>query len=289
MFHKFFSWLLLPALVFGSCKAQKNEDGKSLLWRITGNGTAQVSYLFGTIHLLCPDDYLWTDAMRASLKSCKEVCFEMDMDDPEVLTVAASGMMNDDDRQLKDYFTPGQYAKLATFTKSELGVDLSLLQQVNPTMLQMLLMTKAVSCAIPVSYEANIMEEAKRAGKEIVGLETATEQLAVLNTLNDDSMIDGLMQMTDSFEASKAAYRMMLSAYKKQDLPALHRQIQHSKELGDDLGIFLDDRNIKWIPRMEAKMKGKPVFFAVGAGHLWGTNGVIGLLRKRGYKVEAVH
>jgi len=30
------------------------------------------------------------------------------------------------------------------------------------------------------------------------------------------------------------------------------------------------------------------VFFAVGAGHLWGDDGTISLLRKQGYKVEAV-
>ena len=37
---------------------------------------------------------------------------------------------------------------------------------------------------------------------------------------------------------------------------------------------------------MVGKMDQKPVFFAVGAGHLWGENGLISLLRKEGYTVE---
>ncbi len=289
MFKKFISYLLLPFLIFGSCKAKEKPAGNnSLLWRISGKGSAKPSYLFGTIHLLCPDDYLWTAAMKASLKSTAEVCFEMDMDDPKVLMAATEGMGENDGKLLKDYFTPEQYNKLATFTKAEFGMDLSAMQQMKPVMLQMLFTTKAVSCAIPVSYEANIMEEAKKQGKEIVGLEAPEEQLAVLNTLKEDSVVDGLMQLTDSFAESKAQYAAMLDAYKKQDLPGLYQQIQGSKELGEDMGAFLNDRNVKWIPRMTKIMKGHPVFFAVGAGHLWGNHGVITLLRKAGYTVEPV-
>jgi uncharacterized protein YbaP (TraB family) len=62
-----------------------------------------------------------------------------------------------------------------------------------------------------------------------------------------------------------------------------------SKELQEEMGIFLDDRNKKWIPRMADKMNRSSIFFAVGAGHLWGDNGVITLLRNAGYNVEAVH
>ena len=80
----------------------------------------------------------------------------------------------------------------------------------------------------------------------------------------------------------------MVTAYRQQDLPALYKMITQSKELGDDLDAFLDTRNKKWIPRMNEKMKSGSVFFAVGAGHLWGNVGVISLLRKDGYMVEAV-
>lgn len=289
MLKKLLSFVLFPFLVLGSCRAKEKPAGNnSLLWKITGKDGSKPSYLFGTIHLLCPDDYLWTDAMKASLKRTSEVCFEMDMDDPQVLMAAASGMAATDGKLLKDYFTPSDYTRLAAFTKKEMGLDLSGMQQMKPVMLQMLFVTKTVSCAMPVSYEANIMEEAKKQGKEIIGLEAAEEQIAVLNTLPEDSAVAQIMQLTDSFDASKAAYTDMLAAYKAQDLPRLYAQIQDSKELGEDMGAFLDDRNVKWIPRMADKMKAKSVFFAVGAGHLWGDKGVITLLRKEGYTVVAV-
>jgi uncharacterized protein YbaP (TraB family) len=96
------------------------------------------------------------------------------------------------------------------------------------------------------------------------------------------------MDMINDSKEMDSEYTAMVSAYKSQDLPALYKQMEDSKDLQNELGVFLDDRNKRWIPRMENKMKGNSVFFAVGAGHLWGNNGVINLLRKAGYKVEAV-
>ena len=285
---KLFSFLLLPALIFSGCKAQKKTDDKSLLWRVSGKGLSQPSYVFGTIHLLCPDDYVWTDAMRKSLKSCKEVCFELDMDDPAVLMSAMSDIKSADGKPLKSYFAPDEYERLDHFVKDTLHADLAQMQEMKPVMLQSLFMMKAVSCAMPVSYEANIMLEAKKDKKEIVGLELPKEQTDLLNSLPDDTVAKSLIQMTDSFAASKMQYQQMLSAYKAQDLPALFHIIQDSKELGDDMSAFLDERNKRWIPRMKPKMEKAPVFFAVGAGHLWGDNGVISLLRKAGYIVEPI-
>jgi uncharacterized protein len=280
--------LLVPFLLISSCKAQQQNSDKTLLWRISGKDLKAPSYLFGTIHMLCPDDYIWTEAMKKSLAGCKQVCFELDMDDPSVLMSAATGMMSAADKKLQDYFTPEQWTRLSRFMKDSVGTDLSQMQMMKPMVLESILASKTVSCAIPVSYEANIMEQAQRAKQTIVGLEEVDEQIAVFNSLPDDTVVASLMQMTDSFAESKAEYAKMIAAYKAQDLPGLYQQVRSSKELGDNLGTFLDERNQKWVPRM-TKMMAQPTFFAVGAGHLWGTEGVISLLRKAGYTVTPVH
>jgi uncharacterized protein YbaP (TraB family) len=52
--------------------------------------------------------------------------------------------------------------------------------------------------------------------------------------------------------------------------------------------LLLDRRNRNWIPIMESAMKKSSTFFAVGAGHLAGSQGVLELLRKQGYKVKPI-
>jgi uncharacterized protein YbaP (TraB family) len=276
-------------LVLFSCKAARQDNDKSLLWRITGKGLAKPSYLFGTIHLICSEDYQWTPAMQKSLSACKQVCFELDMDDPGVLLGASTGMLQSDGKQLQDYFTKAQWEKLSRFMRDSAGADISEMQMMKPMILESILTSKMVDCAMPVSYEANIMERAQKAKQEIIGLEEVQEQIDVLNGLPDDSVAASLVALTDSFSKAKAEYAQLVSAYKQQDLPTLFRLMQASNDLGDDLSAFVDDRNKKWIPRMSRIMSVKPTFFAVGAGHLWGDTGVIALLRKAGYTVTPVH
>jgi uncharacterized protein YbaP (TraB family) len=282
----------ITGLLFAACTANqaqpaKTVDNKSLLWRIEKKGM-KPSYLFGTIHMLCPDDYVWTDVMKRSLEKTDEVCFEMDMDDPNLMMQVAAGMIDQSGKTLEDYFTPEQYKQLQQYVKDSLGADISMFRQMKPMALQTLFATKSVGCAMPVSYEANIMEEAKKQKKEIVGLEPASEQLALFDSLPADTVVKEIMASVTHPETDNGEFASILAAYKQQDLPKLYELIKNNKDFGDDMGAFLDQRNQKWIGRMGDKMKDHSIFFAVGAGHLWGDQGVITLLRKAGYTVVAV-
>ncbi|MBS1616789.1 MAG: TraB/GumN family protein [Bacteroidetes bacterium] len=277
-------------LLLACHQASAQGDGHSLLWRISGKGLPSDSYLFGTIHLVCPDDYLWTDAMKQTLAASEQVCFELDLNDPGVLQSVSKGLsLAGSDKKLEDYFSKQEWARLSRFMHDSVGMDLNLLQQMKPEALETILATRAVGCSFPSSYESNIMEQAQQSGKEIRGLESAEEQLEVMSSIPSDSLSESIMQTADSFAQARAEYAQMLDAYKRQDLPALYEHIQHSKDdAGMDMNLFLDERNKKWIPEMAQMMQSKSTFFAVGAGHLWGENGVISLLRKAGYSVSPI-
>jgi uncharacterized protein YbaP (TraB family) len=50
---------------------------------------------------------------------------------------------------------------------------------------------------------------------------------------------------------------------------------------------LVDNRNVKWVPRIEAELKsGKPTAIVAGALHFSGPRSVIALLQKRGYQIE---
>ena len=267
----------------------KSAD-RSLLWKISGKGLAKPSYLFGTIHQICPGDYLWTDIMNHSLNECDKVCFEMNLDDPNVMMQVATGLIDMSGKKLKDYFTPAQYERVKRYMKDSMGMDIALFEQMKPIALESMIGLKEGSCDSPTSYEETIMKTAKDHKQGILGLEEAKEQLDVLETIPVDTVIKQLIDALDNLNSNMGdtTYQQMITAYKQQDLPALYTMITQSKELGDGMDAFLDIRNKKWIPRMTEKMNKNSVFFAVGAGHLYGDNGVITLLRKEGYTVQAM-
>jgi uncharacterized protein YbaP (TraB family) len=246
------------------------------------------SYLFGTIHLICPQDYIWTDAMKQSLLKSKEVCFEMDMDDPNIMMQIAAGMIDQSGKKLKDYFSLADYEKLEKYVKDSLGMNIELFQQMKPVALQTLFSTQSSDCSNPISYENNIMEAAKTDKKEITGLETVSEQLDLFDNLPVDSVIKDIVDLLNGKNTDRGDFKKLTTAYKNQDLPALGKLIKESGASDKDIDGFLDVRNEKWIPRMIEKMDKTSVFFAVGAGHLYGENGLISLLKKAGYTVTPI-
>ena len=274
--------------ITGLATHAQTGDEHSLLWRISGNGLAKPSYLFGTIHLICPADYVWTDKMKESLTASDKVCFEMDLDDPSVMMAASDGFMDTTGKKLKDYYTASEYQQLKKFVKDSLDMDVVMFQQMKPVALQSVIGMKASRCNDAVSYEERIMKTAVADHKEILGLEAASEQINVLESQPDDTVAKGILEDIKHFAESRTEYDQLVNAYKQQDLPALYKMIITSKDMEQSMAIYLDDRNKKWIPNMSNKMKASSVFFAVGAGHLAGQKGVINLLRKAGYTVEAV-
>jgi uncharacterized protein YbaP (TraB family) len=62
-----------------------------------------------------------------------------------------------------------------------------------------------------------------------------------------------------------------------------------SNEIPDFNQNFLVKRNTNWIPIIEKQISKKATFIAVGAAHLPGENGVIQLLKSKGYQVVPVN
>jgi uncharacterized protein YbaP (TraB family) len=129
---------------------------------------------------------------------------------------------------------------------------------------------------------------AHNAHKSVTGLEEPEEQLALLNSIPTDSLVQDVINIINGKQEDPAEYDKLVDAYTAQDLPRICDLIKSDKNSITDLNAFLDERNKKWIGRMAAKMGTQRVFFAVGAGHLGGSNGVITLLKKAGYTVTPV-
>lgn len=280
--------VLIGALLCAAgVQAQDNDDkNKSLLWEISGKEMQQPSYLFGTIHIVCKDNYIWTKTMKKSFEASQEVCMEMDMDDPSILMQVATAMIEQSGKKLEDYFKPDEYLLVEKYFRDSLGVNITMFATMKPVVLQTLLTSSSPTCDSVLSYEVKLSESAKEQGKEITGLETPAEQIKLLDQIPVDSIVQELVRIAKGYSEEMSEYQDMIDAYTHQDIQALHSLIMKSKEEGDNMDVFLDERNERWIDRMTERMDQKSIFFAVGAGHLWGEKGLIHLLREQGYIVE---
>ncbi len=279
--------IILVTLSTFQLKAQV-ENKKALLWEISGNGLKEPSYLFGTIHMICKEDFLLSESVKQKFSSSKQVYLELDMDDPQLQGKMMQNMQLIGKESLKEKFSETDFNKLDAFLKKELNMSLSMFNSFKPMMVMSLLAQGSLPCATMESYDLNFVKMASEQKKELLGLEKVEEQIGVFDAIPDSLEIRSIMNMVNDFDAQKKEFTRMSTVYKSQDLEALYQLMVESPEMMGSQELLLDRRNHNWIPVMESAMKNSSTFFAVGAGHLAGSQGVLELLRKQGYMVKEI-
>ncbi len=290
MKHLFVTLALLVGIIsHGQMKnATTTEEAKSLLWKISGNGLAKPSYLFGTMHMTC--DASLDSATRDALENTTQLYLELDMDDPEMQKNMMGGMMMSDGKTMDSMVSDSDFKLLDAYVQEKLGISASMINNMKPFMINAMLIPSLLDCPMQ-TVEGELMKVTTAQKEEVFGLETVEEQLAVFDKVPYQAQMDDLMKsVKDKFTAGKAEMVKMMEVYKAKDLDGLLKMVNESdsKMTADFQDVLLANRNKNWIPKIEAIAKKEPTFFGVGAAHLPGQEGVITLLRKKGYKVEAV-
>lgn len=280
--------LFIAALCLIVLFANAQKLDKGLLWKISGNGLKNPSYLFGTMHIVC-DNTLDKNTLKA-LGDTKQLYLEMDMDDPSIPMKMMSGMMMKDGKTMTSMANQEDLKVVDEYLVQNTGMGVKMMDKFKPSMAGMMVMPKMVDCTIQ-SVEDALMKVTKEQNEETYGLETLDEQMAVFDAISyEEQMTELVKSAKDGVEKGKAMFSKMLELYNAKDLNALMEfmSAEENKFYGDNTDVLLDQRNANWIPKIEEAAKKSPTFFGVGAAHLGGDKGVIALLRKKGYKVEAV-
>ncbi|MCW4468483.1 TraB/GumN family protein [Flavobacterium sp. MFBS3-15] len=281
----YFALLLL--IICSGCTSQALE--KSLLWKISGNGLAEPSYLFGTLHSACTIEM--DNKITDAIGSTKQLYLEIDYQDPDFEKefaeaprdmkegITIESMLSDEDFQLLD-----------TYFIENKGRSVRIHNTLKPEFINMMLTSKILDCTTK-SYEEEIVAITKRQGKETFGLEKIKFQVMMYDRIPYSIQLEGLMKnIKDNLANGRKKAKIMAAMYEEEDIEGLENFIRNSdnKTYSNYADIILSERNRAWIPKIEEAAKAKPTFFAFGVTHLAGTEGVIMLLRKKGYKVEAV-
>lgn len=281
-------YVILFFTLFISLFSNAQELEKSLLWKISGNGLKKPSYLFGTIHLTC-DTSLDANTLNA-LETTEQLYLELDMDDKSIQMKLMKLMMMKDGAKLSTLLSPEDFKILDEFMKKNLNMSAKLFDSFKPFMISSMLFPKMLDCKSQ-SVESELMKITKEQNEEIFGLEIAEDQMKVFDEISYQDQAEELLKtVKDNLEKDKKEFQEMITIYQNKDIEGMLKMMSDSdnKITSENQDILLNDRNKNWIPIMVKIMKDKPTFFGVGAGHLAGEEGVIKLLRKKGYKVEAV-
>jgi hypothetical protein len=285
-FMKRFSLLIVSILLISFVKSQPVTNG-SLLFEVSGNGLTKSSYLFGTFHIMCKDQFMISPTLAEKILSTEQFYGELDMDDPNLQSSMMQKIMMKD-KTIESMMDSSSFKRFDEAFKKITGFSVYQLNNYKPFFHLSLLTLKTIPCVNFVQPETELMQIAKKNGKEVLGLETIDEQMNAIDAQPLDSQITSLQKMVFNFDSTKNMMNEMIEVYKKNDAELLYDYVQKQGTDGMNEEVLLVNRNKNWIPKLNKIMRDKSSFIAVGGAHLGGKTGVLALLKNAGYTVTAV-
>lgn len=264
------------------------QNQNALLYKISGNGITKPSYIFGTIHLSC--DVKLEEATLKALKETSQLYLELDMDDAELQTKMMQSVVMKNGAKISSLIPTDDFNILNKFTSSKLNIPAVALDSYKPFFIISMFSATLFDCA-PKSIESELVKYAQSSNEPIYGLESVEEQMSLFDEIPYQLQAEELMRSVKSdFKEDKLEMDLLTKAYFLRDLNEMQRLISTSSSViaTKYYDLLVKNRNKNWLLQIERISKEKATFYGVGAAHLLGNDGIIHLLVRNGYQVEAV-
>jgi len=271
-----------------------------LLWKVSGNGLSRPSYILGTHHMAPASMIDEISGMDIAIEGCDIVVGEVEKDSlmgQEAQMRMAQSMIAPPDSTLDKLYTPDEYAIVEqVFNKyfGTMGVKLSQMNSMKPSAISAQLQAMQAVRNFPNFDPTNLIDiavqqRANDAGKPSAGLETLQEQIDLLFNTPLADQAKGLLESCKQDENFLQMSVALVEAYMSQDLEKIYTvmlEATDGEEGKEEMKALLDERNHAWVPKLVEMMPERACLVCVGAGHLTGPQGVLQLLRDRGFTVE---
>ncbi len=264
----------------------------NFIWKATSSGGGTV-YLVGSVHLLNADYYPLAPAFEDAFKASDLLVEELDMG--EMLTADSQmrmltrGMLPAG-QSLDQLVSADTLASVAK-ALADLGMPLEPLKQFKPWMLAITLQSLASQKAgfeADLGLDKHFYDAARKEGKTIQGLETLDFQLSRFDGMTREVQDRMLAETVKELETTKTTFTKMANAWKQGDAETVEQQVL--ADLRSEPQMYerlLVERNRAWLPQIEALFaRPRPSFVVVGAAHLVGVDGLLAMLRAKGYTVS---
>jgi len=242
-------------LLTGTPSFAQSAEEYQLLWEITGKKLKKPSYLFGSMHSNDSRLFQFPDSLYTAFVKADAVVLETDV----------SALFDEYDVRL-DMFDLEILAKNKPYTNSREA-------------------TRTVygsEDGRPQFLDAHFQQTGFCGGKAFFALEGLQDQLDATEKLEDMSARAAISSIFFSKE-------MFVQYYIQGDIARLSKMLRSQLDgIPGAYDALITKRNIVMANGLDTLMRKQAVFCAVGSGHLHGTDGIIQLLRSKGYTLRAV-
>ncbi len=270
-------------------------EAKSLLYEV--NSKSARVYILGSIHLAKPELYPLNKEISLAYKHSDALVVEVNPSSTESTQTMQSAMLNlglyKEGKTLETQLSTKTYKSLEAYT-TKVGIPLEKMQMMRPwvVMIQLTVTEMMRLGYLPeLGIDQHFLNLAVQDKKEVIELETAQEQMALLSK-EDKKFQDKLLFYTlESMQDLEPMLDDMYRGWKKGDEKAFEKimmtPLEEDPSLKEMYDELITNRNYAMTKKVEGFLKtDKNYFVVVGSGHVIGEEGIVALLRKKGYQVS---
>ncbi|TXH15575.1 MAG: TraB/GumN family protein [Gammaproteobacteria bacterium] len=280
-----------PALAQQAPAAEvETVDVDPALWVVKDADTTV--YLFGTVHILKPGMAWFDEEVKAAFDKSDRLVLEMV--EPDAATsqqLFAKYGLDTSGKPLTSKMTEDESAIYAK-AMEKVGLPVAAFEPLDPwaaaVTMQIMGLQKG-GYDVNSGVETQLTAAAKASGKPIAGVETMESQLAIFDTLSQETQVRFLVESAKSVDDMTASMDNMVALWAKPDPEGLAQVMNEGLSDPKLHAALLTNRNANWAAWISKQLE-KPgtTFMAVGAGHLSGSTSVPHLLTAYGVQAQRV-
>lgn len=263
----------------------------SVLWEITGNGLNTPSYLFGSLKFIGEKEFRIPKEVSDRIIASKVFAIE-DQVDHHAQHELNSALHFAKGQSLATQLTADEYKKVTDFFEREFKINKknfeSKYAKIKPLALSILMTRLSLNEKVKF-YDIELLLFAKKNKLTPFSLESINREAQALNAYPMYNQVKALLHSIDNFETQKSEFKKMMANYPQESLEEIFEFTLHPVENNP---IFIEEfytkRNVEWLPKLEKMMKESKSFISVGVAHLEGDQGLLSLLKSKGYTLTAI-
>lgn len=275
----------------------------SLLWRISGSDNQKPSYILASHHLIDTSFISEIPGLQDAFSNCEAVVGEVDLRDKlKMDSIVEQTILVKEKKDLyKTLLSEDDYNNLDRYLQVYCGASLPLLSKYKPMVISTFLTLKSYADINPkfnpaqhISIDEYVQKQGLTKRKEVVGLETIEEQVALLYAQPFEEQLTDLMCSFHNLEKDQERIAKLEQYYKEARLSDIYTLSFETDEddacqFGQDNKLsLLDNRNNNWLKKLPQIFEANASFVVIGALHLVGEEGLLNQLAQLGYEVTPV-
>lgn len=281
---RFMKLLLSILLITNICFGQS-----TIIWKVTDAINNKTSFIVGTFHNIGNSFVDSIPVIKTALLQSEVAIFESIDDDEKLTDVLKKRKKQNTLQQLLTKEDFSNLKKISTSWKTNLLVLKPIEVLITLRREFQVLKCKTVKDTDKWDHFDNyLIDIARRYNKSIVGLETDSLQLTILDDIEKSWSRDTLSQEI-SFWISKLTNPQNGDndeCLESQQYQRFEIDYEFEEECTDD--ILITERNKKWMLQLSPLLSNKNCFIAVGLLHLKHKCGLLESFKKNGFKVEPI-